>query len=84
MIAFVDILFAAQSYFSPYGVFDADQLAFRTQNTPTYQTNPWYENCSHFWDIFLISKNTFEPCSHIQSNTQNPNPIFKITIYCTK
>ena len=28
MIAFVDILFAAQSYFSPYGVFDVEQLAF--------------------------------------------------------
>ena len=27
MIAFVDILFAAQSYFSPYDVFDVDQLA---------------------------------------------------------
>ena len=39
----------------------------------------------HFW-IFLeqISKTFFEPCSHIQSNTQNPNPIFKTTIYCTK
>ena len=25
-----------------------------------------------------------KPCSHIQSNTQNSNPILKITIYCTK
>ena len=31
-----------------------------------------------------ISKNIFKPCSHIQSNTQNPNPIFKISIYYTK
>ena len=52
MIAFVDILFAAQSYFSPYGVFDVDQLAFRIQNTTKYQTNPWYENWSHIRDIF--------------------------------
>ena len=26
----------------------------------------------------------FRLCSHIQSNTQNPNPIFNITIYGTK
>ena len=26
-------------------------------------------------------KNTFEVCSYIQKNTQNQNPIFKITIY---
>ena len=33
------------------------------------------------------SKNSsflFEPCSHIELNTQNPNLIFKITIYYTK
>ena len=29
-------------------------------------------------------KNTFDICSHIQKNTQNPNPMFKITIYYTK
>ena len=29
-------------------------------------------------------KNTFKVCSHIQKNTQNPNPIFKITICFTK
>ena len=34
MIAFVDILFAAQSYFSPYGVFDVDQLAFLGPKIP--------------------------------------------------
>ena len=27
-------------------------------------------------------KNTFNPCSHIELDTQNP--IFKITVYCTK
>ena len=31
-----------------------------------------------------MSKNIFTPCSHIQKNTHNPNPIFKITIYCTE
>ena len=36
--------------------------------------------------IFSIfgSKNVFNLCSHIELNTQNPNPIFKITIYYTK
>ena len=29
-------------------------------------------------------KNTFNLCSHIELNTQNPNPILKIRIYCTK
>ena len=52
----------------------------------TSQTNGPYENCSHFWDMFLkmiekMFKNTFNLCSHIQLNTQNPNTIFKITIY---
>ena len=32
----------------------------------------------------LPSKNIFKPCSHIQSNTQNPTPIFKVSIYYTK
>ena len=31
-----------------------------------------------------VSTNHFKPCSYLQSNTQIPNPIFKITIYCTK
>ena len=31
-----------------------------------------------------MSKKIFKPCSHTQSNTQSPNPIFKIPIYCTK
>ena len=45
-----------------------------------------YEDCSHFWKHvrYFSSKNTFKPCSHIQSNTQNPNPIFKISFYYTK
>ena len=43
-----------------------------------------YENCSHFWDIFWkmfehMSKHIFKPCSHIEFNTTNPNPILKIT-----
>ena len=29
-------------------------------------------------------ENTFEVCSYIQKHTHNSNPIFKITIYCTK
>ena len=33
---------------------------------------------------FVFVKTTFKPCSHIELNTQNPNTIFKITIYCTK
>ena len=31
-----------------------------------------------------MSKNIFKVCSHIQKNTKNPNPIFKIAIYFTK
>ena len=31
-----------------------------------------------------MSKSIFKVCSHVQKNTQNPNPIFKITIYYTK
>ena len=56
--------------------------------------NVSYENCSHFWEIFrfwgvdffdfLGSKNIFNLCSHIEFNTQNPNPILKITISFTK
>ena len=61
---------------------------FRTKDPQTSQTNDQYENCSHFWDIFgfceRMSKKHLKPCSHIELNTQNPNPIFKITIYCTK
>ena len=57
------------------------------------ERNGQYENCSHFWDSFYLFyfylfrkmiKNTFKPCSHIRSTTQNPNPVFKITIYYTK
>ena len=33
---------------------------------------------------FLESKNIFNPCLYIEFNTQNPNPIFKITIPFTK
>ena len=33
---------------------------------------------------FWGSKNIFNLCSHIELNTQNPNPIFKITICFTK
>ena len=36
-----------------------------------------------FWGS-KMSKNIFNLCSHIQKNTPNPNPIFKITIYCTR
>ena len=56
--------------------------------------NVSYENCSHFWDFFrfrgvdffdfLGSKNIFNPCHHIEFNTQNPNPISKKTIPFTK
>ena len=31
-----------------------------------------------------MSKNAFNLCSHIELDTQNPNPIFKIKIYYTK
>ena len=33
---------------------------------------------------FWGSKDIFKVCSNIQKNTQNPNPIFKITICCIK
>ena len=36
-----------------------------------------------FFD-FLGSKNIFNPCLYIEFNTQNPNPILKITIPFTK
>ena len=38
---------------------------------------------SMFFD-FGGSKNVFNLCSHIELNTQNPNPTFKITICLTK
>ena len=34
--------------------------------------------------VFLVSENIFNPCSNIEFNTQNPNPILKITISLTK
>jgi hypothetical protein len=41
-----------------------------------------------FWGVdffdFLESKNIFNPCLYIEFNTQNPNPILKITIPFTK
>ena len=41
-----------------------------------------------FWGVeffnFLVSKNIFNLCHHIEFNTQNPNPILKITISFTK
>ena len=37
-----------------------------------------------FWGGRTMSNNIFKVCSHIQKNTQNPNPIFKITINYTK
>ena len=53
---------------------------FRTQNGPYLFTL-----LGHALNIFEnMSNNIFKPCSHIQLNTQNPNPIFKLTIYYTK
>ena len=62
---------------------------FWTTNPKMYQTNRPYENFSHFWVIFgfcfeRLSKHILNPCSHIEFNTQNPNPIIKIPLYCTK
>ena len=50
------------------------------------QKHSSYENCSQFWEFFKTRdlKNVLKPCSHIQAKTQNPNTIFRITIYCTK
>ena len=58
MIAFVDILFAAQSYFSPYGVFDVEQLAFergpfRTPNPKNIPKNPWCTKIVHTSGTFF-------------------------------
>ena len=60
-----------------------------TKNPKNSQKDSSYENCPHFWDIcerYLkkIYKKKFKLCSYIQTNTTNPNTIFKITIYCTK
>ena len=62
---------------------------FRTKNPKNLKRNGQYENCSHscevFWKISKkCSKDKFKPCSHIESNTTNPNTIFKLTIYYTK
>ena len=64
-----------------------------TTNPKSISPNVPYENCSHFWDCFDFwgvdlfdfggSKNIFNLCSHIQLNTQNPNPISKIAICFT-
>ena len=38
-----------------------------------------------FLDLFSKKcQKSFKQCSHIELNTTNPNPIFKVTIYCTK
>ena len=65
-----------------------------TKNPKNIPPNVLYENCSHFWEFFRFlgvvffdfwgSNNNFKPCHHIEFNTQNPNPIFKITISFTK
>ena len=77
-------------YCSRYLILDHHFLNF----SPFRTKNPRYENCSHFWEklrflggrknSFFSSKNIFNLCSHIELNTQNPNPILKITICFTK
>ena len=37
-----------------------------------------------FFEISQKPKTFLNPCSHIQSNTQNMKIIFKLMIYCTK
>ena len=59
---------------------------FRTNNPQHIPQNISCENCSHFWKTFrFVCRNMLKQiigvCSHIQKNTQNPNPIFKKTIY---
>ena len=62
---------------------------FRTQN-PRKSQKQWsvrklFTLLGCFLNFFeKMFKNTFKPCSHIELNTQNPNPIFKITICFTK
>ena len=52
------------------------------------QTNSPYEHCSHFWDIFEnISNNLKQYLWHrfpYTEDTQNLNPILRITIDCTQ
>ena len=44
-----------------------------------------YDNCSHFWNIFLkMYKHIFKVSSYIQKMTPNPINALKITIHNTK
>jgi hypothetical protein len=62
---------------------------FRTPNPNKSQTK-WsvrrlFTLLGHFLKMFeKMFKHTFNLCSHIELNTQNPNTIFKITIYYSK
>ena len=66
---------------------------FKSRFRPITSNVP-YENCSHFCDCFRFvggrcfrfggSNNIFNPCSYIELNTQNPNPILKFAICFTK
>ena len=62
---------------------------FRIPNPPKYQKNLSTEIVHTSVSFFCFLKmfenmfnNSFNLYSHIQSNTQIPNPIFKITVYC--
>ena len=75
--------------FSDEGCFSDVRGPFRNKSPKMISKNISYDNCSHFWVVFsfFLSKyveHIFKICSHIQKSTQNPNIIFKITIYCTK
>ena len=54
------------------------------KNPNRLEQNGQYENCSHFWDVFVkirkMFKHTFNLCPHIKLNTTNSNTIFKVTI----
>ena len=49
---------------------------------PKYFVRELFTNLGNSFFVFL-SKYIFKVCSHIQSNTQKRNPIFKTTIYNT-
>ena len=77
---------SATSYPLSEGCFSDVRVQFRTKNPQKFQKTGQYENCFHFWDVFRTylkksQKICLNLCSHIESNTTNPNTIFKITIY---
>ena len=70
---------------SPYSIFQCSRDHKSHKYAPKCSVRNLFTLLGHLLNIFeKMSKTFFKPCYHIEFNTTNPNPIFKITIYCTK